>query len=236
MSSPEHEASYFSLRDVGMESYADYEAPAYLLNVLPGPQASVLDFGCGLGQLLRSLHDRGYRHLVGADLEPQALEQIRHLGIEAQDATDFDAFLAANPKRFDFIVLSHVLEHVPKARVVAMLAGLRSLLRPGGQLMLMVPNAQSATGSYWRYEDFTHHTLFTSGSLRYVLRAAGFSKVQFVDVDCTAGLGPVKATLRRLLLKLYRARVALWNAATGSAFHAPSPAIHSYEIKALASD
>ena len=235
MSGPDSTEPYFSLRDVSGASYEGYEPPAYLLALLPDKASRILDFGCGLGQLMHSLVARGYTQVTGADVEPQALQHVRQRGLQAEDATDFEAFVATHANAYDFIVLAHVLEHLPKERMVPMLQGLRRLLRPGGRMLLMVPNAQSPTGPYWRYEDFTHHWLFTTGSLRYVLRAAGFERLQFIDVDCTAGLGPVKAGLRRGLLRLYRARTALWNAATGSAYHAPSPQVFSYEIKALVS-
>ncbi|MGC9101323.1 MAG: hypothetical protein ACP5HC_08750 [Caldisericum sp.] len=41
----------------------------------------------------------------------------------------------------------------------------------------MVRNVQSNTGAYWAYEDFSHFTLFTSGSIYYVLKMAGFDEI-----------------------------------------------------------
>lgn len=61
------------------------------------------------------------------------------------------------------------------------------MLADNGIIFISVPNAQSHTGCYWAYEDFTHSYLFTAGSLEYVLRAAGFSNVHIVDADCTTG-------------------------------------------------
>jgi hypothetical protein len=108
------------------------------------------------------------------------------------------------------------------------------VLKIGGQLIVMVPNAQSNTGCYWAYEDFTHSTLFTAGSLYYVLCAAGFSQVEFIDIDCTAGMKPFKKLMKKCLLGLYIFHFGFWNKVTASAFHSPSPQIFSYEIKAIA--
>ena len=58
-----------------------------------------------------------------------------------------------------------------------------------------MPNGQSATGSYWAFEDFTHETLFTCGSLEYVLSEAGFVDVEFIDLKATAGLSAFKRLL-----------------------------------------
>lgn len=83
--------------------------------------------------------------------------------------------------------MSHVLEHLPKDMIIPVLQKIRdSLLNKDGELCIMVPNAMSNTNCYWAYEDFTHNTLFTPGSLLFVLREAGFSDITFLDPD---GLG-----------------------------------------------
>ena len=80
-----------------------------------------------------------------------------------------------------------------------------------------------------------HHLLFTSGSLYDASKASGFSSVEFLDTDCTAGSSSfLKRVLRRFFLRLYRWNLGFWNKVTCSAYHEPSPQIFSYEIKALA--
>ena len=107
-------------------------------------------------------------------------------------------------------------------------------LSENGKLLIAVPNAQSNTDSYWAYEDWTHTTLFTSGSIYYVLKAAGFDKVDFLDIDCTLGSSKIKSTVRKFFLMLYIANKKFWNKITHSAFHQQSPQIFSYEIKVKA--
>ncbi|MBL0306338.1 MAG: hypothetical protein IPQ25_09965 [Chitinophagaceae bacterium] len=82
--------------------------------------------------------------------------------------------------------MSHVLEHIEKEKIIDTLIHIRkNLLKKGGVFLLMVPNAQSYTGAYWRYEDFTHNIMFTAGSCIYVLKAAGFENIEFIDPDGT---------------------------------------------------
>ena len=107
-------------------------------------------------------------------------------------------------------------------------------LKENGRLFIAVPNAQSNTGCYWRYEDFTHHTLFTAGSLLFVLRQAGYSKMQIYDKDCLLGLDGWKKIIRKILLSLYRSNNKFWNKVTASSYHSPSPVVNSYEIKMIA--
>lgn len=226
---------YFSWRRVDTAMHETYTVPAYLMQVLPDRDAAILDFGCGLGQLIMALRQSGFSRLEGADISSQALNTLRERQITAHDLTQEPDFYDRHAGAYDVVIMSHVLEHFPKEATVPQLKNIRRLIKSGGALIVMVPNAQSNTGCYWAYEDFTHHVLFTAGSLYFVLKASGFSSVELLDPECTAGISsPVKRALRRLLLRLYRRNLAFWNRVTGSAFHGPSPQIFSYEIKALA--
>lgn len=65
----------------------------------------------------------------------------------------------------------------------------------------MVPNAQSNTNCYWAYEDFTHNYLFTAGSFLFVLREAGFTNIEFVDIDGMSGQKEFKVILKKYFLQ-----------------------------------
>lgn len=126
------------------------------------------------------------------------------------------------------------MEHIKKEQMIDFVREISGCLKQNGKLLVMVPNAQSNTGCYWAYEDFTHDYLFTTGSLYYVLAAAGLKDIQFVDIDCFAGAKGWKLPIRKLLLALYRKNRLFWNKVTSSSYYAPSPMVFSYEIKALA--
>ena len=98
----------------------------------------------------------------------------------------------------------------------------------------MMPNAQSNTDCYWAYEDFTHYTLFIAGSLLYVLREAGFTNIEFLDVDGVGNSKGWKKVVKGILLKAYIRNKLFWDKVTGSAYHVPSPMIFTWEIKCLA--
>jgi 2-polyprenyl-3-methyl-5-hydroxy-6-metoxy-1,4-benzoquinol methylase len=225
--------SYFEYRQVDPTDYRDFVLPAYLKNSLGRDlNVRILDFGGGFGQVSNALRAVGYRNVELLDISPAALEHSRSIGLTCYDGNE-SGFYETHQETYDFVILSHVLEHFPKDDGIAVLSRIRSVLKQGGGIIVMVPNAQSSTGAYWAYEDFTHYTMFTSGSLYYVLRAAGFSEVVFLDPDCLEGSVWYKKVFRKILLKLYRANYIFWNKVTGSSTHIASPLIFSYEVKAL---
>ncbi|RDU65571.1 hypothetical protein CQA44_00925 [Helicobacter sp. MIT 14-3879] len=156
------------------------------------------------------------------------------MGIEAMVVRDIFTFF---PKeRFDLVITTHVLEHIPKDKLISVLRHFKEhILTPNGKIFVAVPNAQSNTGCYWRYEDFTHYTLFSAGSLIYVFKMAGFSNVEIIDKDALVGSRGLKRVFKQIFLKLYKLNFKFWNLVTNSSFHAPSPQVFSYEVKALAS-
>lgn len=173
--------------------------------------------------------------LFGVDINQKAIDFVQSLGIEAMVCSNIFDFIP--DEKFDLIITTHVMEHLPKDKIIPALAHFKNhILKPGGKIFVAVPNAQSHTGCYWAYEDFTHNTLFTAGSLIYVLKMAGFSQVEIIDPQAMAGTRGVKRLLRKIFLRLYEFQYSFWNRMTSSAFHAPSPKVFSYEIKALAAN
>jgi len=228
-------SDYFALRGVSPPQDRRGYLPPSMIPLLPGSRdASILDIGCGFGDMLLALSHAGYRSLKGVDISPQAVEFCRQSGLDVDLIGDLIDFCQGVGRTFDFIIMSHVLEHIEKSRIIDTLAAVHSLLSTDGLLFLKVPNAQSNTGCYWRYEDFTHTTLFTSGSIRFVLEAAGFGEIRLVDIDGTAGNPLPVMILRRVLLAVYRLNLRFWNRVTRSAFHDASPQVFTYDLTVVA--
>jgi tRNA (uracil-5-)-methyltransferase TRM9 len=118
-----------------------------ILACLP-PGASILDLGCGNGELARALARRGHQgHYAGLDFSPQLLAEARRrvpagfvaafLQVDLAEP-DWPARLAALglPANFDAVLAFAVLHHLPgqvlRQRVVGAAAG---LLRPGGKFI-----------------------------------------------------------------------------------------------------
>ena len=119
-----------------------------ILDTLNGDE-SLLDLGCGNGELARERMRRGQRGpYTGLDFSQPLLDVARH-GWEDAPATfvradltkaDWDkTVLGKQPpgaKRFDVIVCFAVLHHIPGADLrLAILKKLHTLLKPGGRFI-----------------------------------------------------------------------------------------------------
>lgn len=154
---------------------------------VPGPPAGrLLDVGCGSGDVLLALRRWGWS-VCGVEPDPAAAAAARAQGLDVR--TGFVTDLPADGGPFDAVVLSHVIEHV--ADPVGTLAACGRVLRPGGRLYVVTPNAGSdgagLFGPAWRgWEVPRHFQVFTAGGLRDVIAAAGLCPV---SVRTSARLG-----------------------------------------------
>ena len=230
---PKNLSNYFALRGVTDFSAENYVLPPFFLTSLPADKnINICDLGCGFGRLMTGLKNIGYKNVYGIDQETEAIDWCKKEGLSADFISIKDFVLKEVTNRFDLVIMSHVLEHVPKEDIISTLISIKeNILKPGGTIYIIVPNAQSTTGCYWAYEDFTHSTLFTAGSLLYVLKAAGFEEVTLVDPQCLAGLSKPRIYVRKFLLNIYRLKNTFWNKVTASSFHKPSPEVYSFELK-----
>jgi len=137
-------------------------------------QGDVLDVGCGSGEQGAELVRRGWR-VAGIDPSEQACAAASSRGVQAVVATLESAPFA--PESFDAVVMNHSLEHVADPRDD--LGRVFRLLRPGGLLLITVPNFASwqrvRFGTNWLALELPRHrTHFTPRSLGRALAAEGF--------------------------------------------------------------
>lgn len=117
---------------------------------------AILDFGCGRGWM--SLFLSPFGTVTGVDFSPVGIEFAReHYGEHAEfvlaDTASPTLGLPADG-RFDVVVCSEVIEHVPDH--LALLDQISGFLRPGGWCMLTTPN-----GNVW--PQFSCDKRFISG-------------------------------------------------------------------------
>jgi SAM-dependent methyltransferase len=146
----------------------------------PAKDARILEIGPGLGEALAYLiHSRAYTSVDALDNSPEVVTACRQIeGVNAY-LSDAIAFLGEHPGHYDLILLYHVLEHFSRESVPVLLRAINQGLRPGGVVVIGVPNAAAPIiGADQQYFDFTHETAFSPWSLEQVLRMSGFANVE----------------------------------------------------------
>lgn len=100
------------------------------------PAMSIVDVGCGNGSILRALRALGYSDLHGLELSEYAVARLNAEGINVARGSLLDIPFPSD--RFHVAIASEVLEHVIRRR--RFLAELTRIVRPGGIVMIFVPN------------------------------------------------------------------------------------------------
>ncbi|MBI2035467.1 MAG: class I SAM-dependent methyltransferase [Candidatus Liptonbacteria bacterium] len=154
---------------------------SYYSRFLPiDKNASILDLGCGNGELLFWLKLIGFYNARGIDQDLRLIEEAKKLDVKVCK-DDIKSFLSDKSQKFDCIIARDVIEHFTKDEIFEVLDLIYGALRQGGVLIIQTPNAESPFGARYRYYDFTHCIGFTSSSLRHVLGATGFKNITFKE-------------------------------------------------------
>lgn len=119
------------------------------------PKGRILDIGCGTGEFLATMTTAGWE---GIGLEPDdgARTQAQSLGLKVYDNEEL---FRLGPEGYDAVTMWHVLEHVH--RLHEYMGAINRVLKPGGLLLIAVPNYTSkdaATyGAEWAAYDVPRH-------------------------------------------------------------------------------
>jgi SAM-dependent methyltransferase len=163
-----------------------FEEYAGVLAEFSPPPGELLDVGCAAGLFLDVARERGW-NVQGLELSPHAVKVAReHFGLTVHEG-DFAA-VDLEEGSFDAITLLDVLEHLYEPS--ESLQRIKALLRPGGILMVVLPNDRNLTtmvsrGAYHatrgrvsypasRVHQIYHPCYYTPKTLTGLLRREGF--------------------------------------------------------------
>lgn len=105
-----------------------------IVELIP-PGASVLDLGCGSGQLLARLQQGNHRRLVGVELDQRKILACISRGLDAIQADLNKGLGAFGTQEFDCVILSQTLQAVFDVERVLM-----EMLRIGRRGIVSIPN------------------------------------------------------------------------------------------------
>lgn len=138
------------------------------------PGMRVLDVGCGGGSFLAVCRELG-AEILGVEPSEDGVATCKAADIPVFHG-NLTEFLETADQSFDLITTNHVVEHHPEP--TALIREKASLLAPGGEIYIAVPNANCFFSrklkAQWHSSDLPVHLQhFSEGSLRRMVEDAG---------------------------------------------------------------
>ena len=162
--------------------------------------ATVLDLGAGRCEFINAVRAK---RKIAVDPNP-ATRGLADTEVEVLQvsSTDIDALF---DNEIDVVFASNFLEHVADKEILMQtLHECHRILRPGGRMIVLMPNIRYLPGRFWDYLD--HHVPLTHVSLVEALELAGFEPEvvipRFLPYTVKDSRLPVKAELVRLYLRM----------------------------------
>ena len=147
-----------------------------------------VDVGCGRGDLAAMLVARGWR-MTGIDPSASACALARARGVDAREGVL--AAVDLEPAAHDAAIFNQSLEHTDDP--VGDLRRIHAALRPGGVIVISVPNfggwQARRFGGRWFHLDLPRHRVhFTAHGLQRALHEGGFRDVRLATSTSLVGL------------------------------------------------
>ncbi len=189
--------------------FADLIARAYESALPEYCQGRLLDLGCAEVPLFQA-----YQALVTENIcvdWPESVHRREFLDYEA----DLTAPLPLDDERFDTVILSDVLEHIPEP--AALCSEITRVLAPGGHLIMNVPFLywlHELPHDYYRYTEFALRRLLVQSGLEVrVLYPLGGAPEVLADLTAKNALlvprvgGAIASAIQHLAALVVRSRL-----------------------------
>lgn len=151
----------------------------------------MIDCGCGAGFLVWSLREMGYRNAFGVDASESMVNACRANSIPVVHANALE-HLRDNPATYGAILANDFVEHLDKTTSLEFLRLAARALKPGGRVLIAVPNALSPFGASYLYRDPTHEQLFTVETIRTMFAVTGLKEVSIAGARILPQTAPGK--------------------------------------------
>lgn len=162
-----------------------------------GDVDTVLDLGAGSCEFINNITAK---RRIAVDLSP-ALTTFAGAGVECF-VTRADQIDGVDDASVDVVFSSNFFEHLPsKPVLLATLKEAKRVLRPGGRLIVLMPNLRYLTGRYWDY--FDHHLPLTHLSLAEGLELSGFTVEESIPRFLPYTVKDARMKVRKSFVRAY---------------------------------
>jgi glycosyltransferase involved in cell wall biosynthesis/phospholipid N-methyltransferase len=201
--------------------------------IAPYAGQKVLEIGAGMGNMTRHLcpHRKLY---VATDVNTEYCDHLRNslrhrpsVHVHKLDATDPEDF-SAFAQQIDTVICLNVLEHIEDD--AATLRFIRTLLEPGGRVIVLVPNDPDAYGTVDK--EIGHHRRYTPAHLRKLMTDSGYEVEEILKFNRASMPGwritgqiLKSKTLSRSSVRVFDSLVWLWRKIDNSLPWEPSSII-----------
>lgn len=176
--------------------YSPFIAP--LVEIYPDTIA--LDLGCGRGEWLEILNEKGFA-THGVDLDDGMLSYCRALNLNVRTQDAIAALNALEDESASIVSAFHLVEHIPFDVLRTLVSEAHRVLKPGGLLIMETPNPENITvGTSSFYLDPTHTRPIPPGLLTFIPKYYGFLNTHVLRLqESTALRQKVSLTLSDVL-------------------------------------
>lgn len=152
-----------------------------IISTIDNKNSHILDIGSGLGGLLKILESNEYKNLYALEPSNNCVNYINENSqiVAFQGSVLDDLVTIFNGKKFDYIILSHVLEHIYDLNDA--IKNIKDILTHNGKIYIEVPDSNKYKDFFivpYYYFDIEHINHFNSFSLNSLMSKYGLEVIK----------------------------------------------------------
>jgi SAM-dependent methyltransferase len=174
------------------------------------PECTVVEIGAGYCEFINSIRAL---NKIAVDINPE-ITKYAEPDIQVIQSTSTD-LSGITPVSVDRVFTSNFFEHLSRPEILATLAEIRRILKPGGMIVILQPNFRYCYRDYYMF--FDHISALDHRSMEEVLNITGFITQEIIPqfLPYTTH-GNLPSSL--FLLKVYLRLPFLWKIFGGQMF------------------
>ena len=168
-----------------------YPRKIELIKKLHPTAKNIFDLGAGIGGFAATAIDNGYE-VIGIDLEEEQVKLAKEIFDVELKHQKFKEFKKENTKKFDIVMLHHVLEHLQNPSSV--LHDLQLLLANNGLIIIEIPNQffnlkkniyEKIGYTKYKYPHNPYHHIFffSPKTIAELVRVAGYKIIKLNELN-----------------------------------------------------